>query len=252
MRPRLAPRRAAARAPRRAPVPGGARVGGAARARESASRISASRQEGGCPARRGRRRRWRVRGPCRLPGFGRGTADPMLATPAAGSAPPSRRRGARVFLGCAMIPMDLVAGRDDRLRRRDGGLHARGSASSACSRAGLLERAIRRSPATSPRRRDERLSAVGTAAGNGAPVCTPSRRSWIDGARVRARTPTCRVELPEEALPPMPATVVALARRRHVAAGAAAAASVARPAEPAGPQLAGGAKSPGHQPTASG
>lgn len=77
-------------------------------------------------------------------------------------------------------------------------------------------------------------------------VCTPSRRTWHDGARVRATDSDLRVEPPEEALPPMPATVVALGRREHVP-------QAPRPRHPLrSPQPADGAKSSGHQPTASG
>lgn len=77
-------------------------------------------------------------------------------------------------------------------------------------------------------------------------VCTPSRRTWHDGARVRATDSDLRVEPPEEALPPMPATVVALGRGEHVP-------QAPRPRHPLrSPQPAGGAKSSGHQPTASG
>lgn len=49
-------------------------------------------------------------------------------------------------------------------------------------------------------------------------VCTPNRRSALDMARVRASDSDLRVEPPEEALPPMPPTVVALAGQSHVAA----------------------------------
>lgn len=49
-------------------------------------------------------------------------------------------------------------------------------------------------------------------------VCTPNRRSSLDMARVRANDSDLRVEPPEEALPPMPPTVVALAGRSHIAA----------------------------------
>lgn len=83
-------------------------------------------------------------------------------------------------------------------------------------------------------------------------ACTPSRRSWYEGARVRATDSDLRVEVPEEALPPMPATVVALARSEHVP-------QAPRTRHPSMPtptpvrvQAAGGAKSSGHQPTASG
>lgn len=84
------------------------------------------------------------------------------------------------------------------------------------------------------------------------PACTPSRRSWMDGARIRSADSDLRVEPPEEALPPMPATVVALAQGRHRA-------EAPRPRHPSpAPQArtvaqsAGGAKSSGHQPSASG
>jgi hypothetical protein len=83
-------------------------------------------------------------------------------------------------------------------------------------------------------------------------VCTPSRRSWIDGARVRAADSDLRVEPPEEVLPPMPATVVALARGRHVVEAPRPRHPSARPVEPAVPQLSGGANSAGQRPTASG
>lgn len=84
------------------------------------------------------------------------------------------------------------------------------------------------------------------------PVCTPSRRSWMDGARIRSADSDLRVEPPEEALPPMPATVVALAQGRHRAE-----APRPRHPSPAPPvrtaaQSAGGANSSGHQPSASG
>jgi hypothetical protein len=77
-------------------------------------------------------------------------------------------------------------------------------------------------------------------------VCTPSRRTWHDGARVRAADSDLRVEPAEEVLPPMPATVVALGRSEHVPQSP-------RPRHPSRrTQPAGGAKSSGHQPTASG
>ncbi|RXZ48430.1 hypothetical protein [Agromyces binzhouensis] len=85
-------------------------------------------------------------------------------------------------------------------------------------------------------------------------VCTPGRRSWIDGALVRSNDSDLRVEPPEETLPPMPATVVALAGARHVAEAPRPrhpSPAPVRPDVPVG-QSAGGAKSPGHQPTASG
>ncbi|MFE6254552.1 hypothetical protein [Agromyces sp. NPDC057865] len=88
-------------------------------------------------------------------------------------------------------------------------------------RAGLLERrdpsmaeALRRADAMSD------LAPCGGFAGieTMSPVCTPSRRSWIDGARIRAADSDLRVEPLEESLPTMPATVVALAKGRHVIA----------------------------------
>ncbi|MGR2751303.1 hypothetical protein [Agromyces arachidis] len=87
-------------------------------------------------------------------------------------------------------------------------------------RAGLLER---RNPGLAEAlRRAEGMSDLArggftTGAEAFSAVCTPSRRSWMDGARVRAADSDLRVEPPEEALPPMPATVVALAGSRHVA-----------------------------------
>lgn len=78
------------------------------------------------------------------------------------------------------------------------------------------------------------------------PVCTPSRRSGLDMARVRGADSDLRVEVAEESLPPMPATVVALGRSGHMR-------QTPRPRHPSRqPQRAGGAKSSGHQPTASG
>jgi hypothetical protein len=63
---------------------------------------------------------------------------------------------------------------------------------------------------------------------------------------VRATDSDLRVEVPEEALPPMPATVVALGRGEHVP-------QAPRPRHPIRrSQPAGTAKSSGHQPTASG
>jgi hypothetical protein len=77
-------------------------------------------------------------------------------------------------------------------------------------------------------------------------VCTPSRRSGLDMARVRGTDSDLRVEVAEETLPPMPATVVALGRSEHVP-------QTARPRHPwKQRQPAGGAKNSGHQPTASG
>lgn len=85
------------------------------------------------------------------------------------------------------------------------------------------------------------------------PACTPSRRSWMDGARIRSADSDLRVEPPEEALPPMPATVVALAQGRHRAeAPRPRHPSPATPQARAVAQSAGGAKSSGHQPSASG
>ena len=120
-------------------------------------------------------------------------------------------------------------------------------------RAGLLER---RDPGTAEALRraqsftDYSSSTVFGGEGFSA-VCSPSRRSWHDMARVRATDSDLRVEVPEESLPPMPATVVALARSEHVPqAPRTRHPSAAAAAQPA--QAAGGAKSSGHQPTASG
>ncbi|MFD4420807.1 hypothetical protein ACFWN7_04785 [Agromyces sp. NPDC058484] len=115
-------------------------------------------------------------------------------------------------------------------------------------RAGLLER---RDPGTAAALR--RAQFMSDFPGGGVfgdegftAVCTPSRRTWHDMARVRSSDSDLRVEAPEEALPPMPATVVALTRGEHVP-------QAPRPRHPSRPtQAAGGAKSPGHQPTASG
>lgn len=115
-------------------------------------------------------------------------------------------------------------------------------------RAELLER---RDPGTAEAlRRGQSFTGFASGAAFGAEgfsaVCTPSRRSWHEMARVRAADSDLRVEPPEEALPPMPATVVALGGGAHVP-------PTPRPRHPLrAPQSAGGAKSSGHQPTASG
>lgn len=116
-------------------------------------------------------------------------------------------------------------------------------------RAGLLER---RNPALADAlRRAESFSEMSRGGIYGgadvfSAVCTPSRASWMDGARVRSADSDLRVEPPEEALPPMPATVVALAGSEHVP-------QAPRPRHPSRrAQPAGGAKSPGHHETASG
>ncbi|GAA1834177.1 hypothetical protein [Agromyces salentinus] len=122
-------------------------------------------------------------------------------------------------------------------------------------RAGLLER---RDPGRAEAlRRADAMGSISQVGGFGfdgmSAVCTPSRSSWLDMARVRASGSDLRVEPPEEALPPMPTTVLALAQGEHVARGV-------RPRhpspEPRGvphePQVAGTAKNAGHQATASG
>ena len=77
-------------------------------------------------------------------------------------------------------------------------------------------------------------------------VCTPSRRSGLDMARVRGTDSDLHAEVAEETLPPMPATVVALGRSEHVP-------QTPRPRHPSKQrQPSGGAKNSGHQPTASG
>jgi hypothetical protein len=115
-------------------------------------------------------------------------------------------------------------------------------------RASLLER---RDPSTAAAlRRAQSVTdfAAGGVFGNEGflAACTPSRRSWYEGARVRATDSDLRVEVPEETLPLMPATVVALRRSEHMPQSP-------RPRHPlAVPQTAGGAKNSGHQPMASG
>ncbi|WP_139417676.1 hypothetical protein [Agromyces laixinhei] len=115
-------------------------------------------------------------------------------------------------------------------------------------RAGLLER---RDPATAEAlRRAQSITGFGGGAfgdeGYYSTVCTPSRRSGLDLARVRGTDPDLRVEAAEEALPPMPATVVVLGRSEHVprTLRAGHANRRSQPVETV--------KSPGHQPTASG
>ncbi|WP_350349480.1 hypothetical protein ABIQ69_06065 [Agromyces sp. G08B096] len=108
-------------------------------------------------------------------------------------------------------------------------------------RAAMLER---RDPGTAEALR--RAGAIGDYSRGGifgdeafAAVCTPTRRSALDMARVRATDSDLRIEPPEEALPPMPATVVALASGTHVAtrhpspAGSPAGPAAPRPAAPA-------------------
>ena len=116
-------------------------------------------------------------------------------------------------------------------------------------RAGLLDR---RNPALADAlRRAESFSDMSRGGFYGgaesfSSVCTPSRASWMDGARVRSADSDLRVEPPEEALPPMPATVVALANGEHVPPSQ-------RPRHPSRrAQPAGAAKSAGHDETASG
>ena len=117
-------------------------------------------------------------------------------------------------------------------------------------RAGLLER---RDPATAAAlRRAQSITDFASGGvfgdeGFGA-VCTPSRTSWHDMARVRATDSDLRVEVPEETLPPMPATVVALARSEHVPP----APRTRHPSTEAPVRAQAAAKSPGHQPTARG
>ena len=121
-------------------------------------------------------------------------------------------------------------------------------------RAGLLER---RDPGTAEALRraqsftDYSSSTVFGGEGFSA-VCSPSRRSWHDMARVRASDSDLRVEVAEEVLPPMPATVVALASSEHVPHAPRPRHPSPAPARSAEAQSAGGAKSSGHQPTASG
>jgi hypothetical protein len=140
-------------------------------------------------------------------------------------------------------------------------------------RAGLLER---RDPATAEAlRRAQSITDFSSGSVFGdegfySAVCTPSRRSGLDMARVRGTDSDLRVEVAEESLPPMPATVVALGRSEHVPRTTRTRhplgpARPIRPAEPAGPaqpnrqtqpnrqpQSAETAKNSGHQPTASG
>jgi hypothetical protein len=128
-------------------------------------------------------------------------------------------------------------------------------------RAGLLER---RDPATAEAlRRAQSITdfASGSIFGDEgfySPVCTPSRRSGLDLARVRGTDSDLRVEVAEESLPPMPATVVALGRSEHVPRTTRTRHPIrtgrpARTEEPARTaQPAETAKSSGHQPTASG
>jgi hypothetical protein len=121
-------------------------------------------------------------------------------------------------------------------------------------RAGLLER---RDPGTAAALRRAQsateFASVGYFGTEGfSIVCTPTRRSGLDMERIRATDSDLRVEPAEEAMPPMPATVVALGRSEHVPQALRSrhpgrSTLPVRSAQPAG-----GAKSSGHQPTASG
>lgn len=162
-------------------------------------------------------------------------------------------------MGVRMVPIDLVAAvATVAFAGVMVGCTLAGSGSLGLQqRAGLVER---RNPALAEAlRRAETMGdfARGFATGPEAfsAVCTPSRRSWMDGARVRSADADLRVEPPEEALPPMPATVVALARGRHVAETSRPRHPSPAPVAPAARppvQSAGGANSSGHQPSASG
>jgi hypothetical protein len=115
-------------------------------------------------------------------------------------------------------------------------------------RAGLLER---RDPGTAAAlRRAQSVTDFASAGFFGTEgfsvVCTPSRRSGLEMARIRATDSDLRVEASEEAMPPMPATVVVLGRSEHVP-------PTPRTRHPRRSiQSAGGAKNSGHQTTASG
>ncbi|SFR74305.1 hypothetical protein SAMN05428970_1694 [Agromyces sp. CF514] len=124
--------------------------------------------------------------------------------------------------------------------------------------AGLLDRrdpgraeALRRADAMGS------LAFAGYGADGISAVCTPSRRSGLDMARVRASDSDLRVEPPEEALPPMPATVLALADGTHLVPRVRPRHPQPEPLHPQPepsrePQAAGAANSPGHHATASG
>jgi len=115
-------------------------------------------------------------------------------------------------------------------------------------RAGLLERRDPGSAAALRRAQSVTDFTSSVVFGEGfSAVCTPSRRSGLDLARTRGVDSDLRVEVPEETLPPMPATVVALGgRSEHVP-------QAPRPRHPLrSAQSDGGAKRSGHQPTASG
>ncbi|UOE45640.1 hypothetical protein [Agromyces larvae] len=77
-------------------------------------------------------------------------------------------------------------------------------------------------------------------------VCSPSRRAWFDVARARGSDLDPRFEASEEALPPMPATVVALASGDHLAN------QRRMPQPPRSVPQPVGANSPGHHDSASG
>ncbi|NYG22825.1 hypothetical protein BJY17_003572 [Agromyces hippuratus] len=122
-------------------------------------------------------------------------------------------------------------------------------------RAGLLQR---RDPATAEAlRRAQSITdfASGSVFGDEgfySPVCSPSRRSGLDLARVRGTDSDLRVEAAEEALPPMPATVVALGRSEHVPRATRTRHPVRADQPVRTAQPAETAKNSGHQPTASG
>lgn len=121
-------------------------------------------------------------------------------------------------------------------------------------RAGLLER---RDPGTAAAlRRAQSVTDFASAGFFGTEgfsvVCTPSRRSGLEMARIRATDSDLRVEAAEEAMPPMPATVVALRRGDHMTQTPRPRHPVRRAQPARGVQSAGTVKSAGHQPTASG
>lgn len=103
-----------------------------------------------------------------------------------------------VFVGCSVL-----ASGEPALERRAALLERRDPAAAE---------ALRRAQAS----RD--LSYIGMF-GDGAffAVCTPSRRSMIEAAELRAADDEYRFALPEDASPPKPAPVAALAGGSHVA-----------------------------------
>ncbi|QAY73560.1 hypothetical protein ET445_09625 [Agromyces protaetiae] len=109
---------------------------------------------------------------------------------------------AMIAFAGAFVGSSVLAGDGFALGRRAADLERRDPGrAEALRRAGLIS--------------DLRGSGLGDEAFG--PVCSPSRRSALDVARVRSGDDDPRHETPAEAAPDLPVTVVALASGSHVA-----------------------------------